>query len=254
MVPALRECGTVPCPSPKFFKPLSVRRSSQIVKLVLLVSCAHALVHVIEQSVASVELVISKEFRFEDLRQSGLLGLAIRLPYGLGAFFAGLLADRFGEKRILVLFLFGSAFVTGALSQANSLNLVYAEVFTLGCFASMYHPAGLALLANQTTSSERSRALGLHGVFGSIGIATAPFIAGFMLTVRPGDWRAYYLLLGGVSCVLAILVWRLLRPAVPSEPPSSSTVENSSGRWSTGASSRGARRRRSVFSPRRGSA
>ncbi len=197
-------------------------------QLILLVSCAHALVHVLEQSVASIELVVSKEFRFEDLRQSGLLGLAIRLPYGLGAFFAGLLADRFGEKRILVLYLFGSALVTGALSHANSLNLVYAEVFTLGCFASMYHPAGLALLANQTTPSERSRALGLHGVFGSIGIATAPFIAGFMLTIRPGDWRAYYLLLSGVSCALAMLVWRFLHPAVQVAPSSRTADEDSS--------------------------
>ncbi|MEQ9407044.1 MAG: MFS transporter [Fuerstiella sp.] len=186
-------------------------RSSQILKVILLVSCAHALVHLLEQSIASVEQVISADYSLT-LNQSGFLGFALRLPYGIGAFFAGLLADRFGEKRILVLYLFGSALVAASFMASPSASVIYTQLFTLGAFASMYHPAGLALLANQTRPEERARALGLHGVFGSIGIAAAPFVAGFMLSLRPGDWRGYYLLLGMTSGLLGLLVWRQLKP------------------------------------------
>lgn len=197
-------------------------------KLVLLVSSAHALVHLLEQSLASVEQVISNDFDLS-MQASGYLGLALRLPYGLGAFFAGLLADRFGEKRILVVYLIGAAIVSASFSATGNATILYGQVFSLGAFASMYHPAGLALLANQTTPAERPRALGLHGVFGSVGIAAAPFLAGMMLSFRPGDWQGYYLVLGVGSALLGIAVWKLLTP-VPvhlhqSNPASKQTTE-----------------------------
>ncbi len=198
-------------------------RSSRILKLILLVSCAHALVHLLEQSIASVEQVITADFDLT-LSGSGFLGTALRLPYGIGAFFAGLLADRFGEKRILVLYLFGSAVVSASFMFSGSASVVYSQLFALGAFASMYHPAGLALLANQTRPEERARALGVHGVLGSLGIASAPFIAGLMLTLRPGDWRGYYLLLAAVAVALGILIWLLLKPEKPDAAPSDAEV------------------------------
>lgn len=185
--------------------------SNSVVRIILLVSCAHALVHLLEQSIASVEQVISSEFTLT-LKQSGYLGSALRLPYGIGAFFAGLLADRFGEKRILVLYLFGSAIISVSFVASGGASAIYCQLFAMGAFASMYHPAGLSLLAHETTPETRSRALGIHGIFGSLGIASAPFVAGLMLSVRPGDWRGYYVLLGLVSCLLAVLVWTLLKP------------------------------------------
>lgn len=205
-------------------------RSNHVVRIILLVSCAHALVHLLEQSIASVEQVISSEFSLT-LKQSGFLGSALRLPYGIGAFFAGLLADRFGEKRILVLYLFGSAIVSVSFVASGGASVIYCQLFAMGAFASMYHPAGLSLLAHETTPATRARALGIHGIFGSLGIASAPFMAGLMLSVRPGDWRGYYVLLGVVSFSLAMLVWVFLRPkprpAVADQPPAAPIDDDS---------------------------
>lgn len=187
--------------------------TSRVLRIILLVSAAHALVHLLEQSIASVEQVICVDFSLT-LEQSGLLGSALRLPYGIGAFFAGLMADRFGEKRILVLYLAGAALTSGSFWLSDSSGMVYSQLFVLGAFASMYHPAGLALLANQTTPAERARALGIHGVFGSLGIASAPFLAGLMLSIWQDDWKAYYVLLGLLSGGLALGVWLLLKPVV----------------------------------------
>ena len=117
--------------------------SLRVLKLVLLVSCAHALVHLLEQSIASVEQVISDEFVL-NLEQSGWLGMALRLPYGLGAFASGLLADKFGEKRILVLYLLGSAVVSMSFMGTDSSSAVYGQLFALGVFGSMYHPAAVS--------------------------------------------------------------------------------------------------------------
>lgn len=186
-------------------------RSSSLLTIILLVSAAHATVHLLEQSIASAEQVIAADYRMS-LEQSGLLGLALRLPYGIGAIFAGLLADRFGEKRILVLYLLGAAAICCGFSAATDASTVYLLLVGLGTCASMYHPAGLAILANSTTPSTRPRALGIHGVFGSLGIASAPFLAGMVLRVREGAWKDYYLLLGGISAILGILLILRLHP------------------------------------------
>jgi MFS family permease len=189
-----------------------VSRSSSLVAIILLVSAAHATVHLLEQSVASVEQVISADFELS-LKQSSWLGLALRLPYGLGAVFAGLLADRFGEKRILVLYLLGAAVMCVGFSAATDASMVYILLVGLGTCVSMYHPAGLAMLANATTPATRARALGIHGIFGSIGIASAPFLAGLVLTLHAGAWKEYYLLLAAVSAGLGVLLIWLLNPA-----------------------------------------
>ena len=190
-------------------------RSSSLVAVILLVSSAHATVHFLEQSVASVEQVISTDFELS-LKQSSWLGLALRLPYGLGAIFAGLLADRLGEKRILVLYLLGAAVICAGFSAATDVSTVYILLVGLGTCASMYHPAGLAMLANATTPANRARALGIHGIFGSMGIASAPFLAGLVLTLHAGAWKEYYLLLAAISAGLgALLIW-FLHPAVKS--------------------------------------
>lgn len=194
----------------------SPRLSSSVYRIILLVSLAHALVHLLEQSVASMEQVISAAFDLTSV-QSGMLGSALRLPYGVGALFAGMLADRFGEKRVLILYLLGSAVTCASFSASNSYGPISMQMFVLGSFASMYHPAGLALLANETTLEQRARALGMHGVFGSLGIASAPFLAGIVLSFRPTAWQGYYLLLAAISGGLGVLLYFQLQQTRPTD-------------------------------------
>ena len=195
------------------FQAKTVFAHRRVLKIVLLISCAHALVHLLEQSIASVETVISSEYGL-DKTQSAYLGSALRFPYGLGAILAGLLADRIGGKRVLLLYLFGAATVCASFLFSRSSGMVYGQLFALGSLASIYHPAGLGILANETTVKNRSRALGLHGIFGSVGIASAPFLAAIMLTIRPGEWRTYYVLLAALSGCLGLLIWWNFKPTV----------------------------------------
>lgn len=189
----------------------------RLLRLVLLVSSAHAMVHLLEQSIASVEQIVSDQFELTR-RQSGLLGTAFRFPYGVGAILAGMLADRLGAHRVLAIYLAGAAVTCVGMAVTQTATAIYFQLFVLGCFASMYHPAGLALLANSTTPAERTRALGLHGVFGSTGIAAAPFLAGVTLSIPGVTWKGYYLLLGLLSGFLAWLVVVRLRSSTPLSP------------------------------------
>lgn len=198
-----------------------MKQTPGLLKLILLISCCHALVHLLELSVASVEQLIVRDLGLAR-SESGDFGFAVRLPFGLGALAAGVLADRFGGKRLLMVYLVGSALTAAAFLAPVSATVLTVEMAILGSFLSIYHPAGLAIISNETTLEHRARALGLHGVFGSVGIAAAPLIAGIVLWWRPGDWRFYFLLLGLIAGLLAVLIW----VSLPNDAPKKQTTSD----------------------------
>ena len=191
-------------------------------RLVLFVSCAHALVHIYELSLPSVEQELTAEFtasQESDNRQegtvnsskqndqkkmSGLLGSCWRLPWGFGALVAGWLVDRFGSHRMLAIYLVGCAVTCAMVAMVQTVPLLFVSMFSMGAFASIYHPAGLALISHSTTSENRSYALGIHGIFGSVGIGGAPLLAGAVLSWGMA-WREYYVILAVPGLLFGIL-------------------------------------------------
>jgi len=186
------------------------KMSPATLRLVLLVSCCHALVHVYEHSFASVEQLVVADDSFgisPDFRKevSGTLGNCLRLPFGLCALAAGWLADRFGAKRLLLVYLLGCSVAAVGLWLAPALALLYLSLFALGMFASIYHPAGIGLISLHTRPENRPMALGYHGILGSAGIAAGPFLAGLVFNTG-ADWRHYYLVLAVPGVLLAALM------------------------------------------------
>lgn len=171
-------------------------------RLVLLISCAHALVHTFELALPAVEQMIGDEYKVGKA-STGALGMVWRLPFGLGAVLAGFLADRYGSRPLLIVYLVGCS-ATAVLAQwAPTFNILFLVMLAMGCFASIYHPAGLSLISRETTPETRGSALGLHGIVGSLGIAGAPF--GAMLLFSSGNlsWRDYYLILTVPAMLIA---------------------------------------------------
>ncbi len=120
------------------------------------------------------------------------LGFAGYLLFGLGALPAGWLGDRWDSGSMMVVFFLGTGaaclltgFAAGPVSIAIGLTLI-------GLFASIYHPVALAWVVG---ASERpGRALGINGVFGALGTASAALMAGILADVV--HWRAAFLLPG----------------------------------------------------------
>ena len=184
----------------------------QTFRLVLLVSCAHAMAHIFELALPSVEHNIAMDYYPSDPAAgkmfTGWLSFCWRLPWGAGALLVGLLVDRYGSPRMLAIYLLGCAFTCLLVSLQLDLPIMFAVMFLMGAFASIYHPAGLTLISHCTTPQNRPRALGMHGVIGSAGIAMAPLLAGILLH-QDLAWRNYYLLLALPGTLLG--GWFLLR-------------------------------------------
>ena len=147
--------------------------SRQTFRLVLLVSCTHAMVHVYELSLPSFELLIGQEYHVPKAT-TGLLANCWRFPFGAGAILAGWLVDRFGSKPMLTIYLAGCAVTAAAAALADDLWLLFGAMFAMGSFASIYHPAGLACIAREAAPEHRPQALGI----GSLSPVTSPRTAG----------------------------------------------------------------------------
>jgi len=126
------------------------------------------------------------------------------LLFGLTALPWGMAADRWGAKPFMLLFYLGagiSGFFAAFWIDAPA-GLADCPA-AIGLFSGIYHPTGLGLISKEL---ERvSLGLGYNGMFGNLGLATAPILTGIV------NWlwgpQAVYLVLGGLNLVgLALMI------------------------------------------------
>lgn len=125
------------------------------------------------------------------------------LLFGLTALPWGLAADRFGPRRLLAIFHLGAGLCGfWAAANINNPDMLWIALAGIGLFSGIYHPAGLGWIAKEVKNT--SRGMAYNGMFGNLGLATAPLLAG---TVNY-FWgtRMVYLLLGVMNLVGLILL------------------------------------------------
>ncbi|PCR91525.1 MFS transporter [Natrinema ejinorense] len=122
------------------------------------------------------------------------LGVVVGASYaliGVGALPSGLLADRVSSKRLILVCLLGMGGAFAVVSIAPTVAVLTVGLLLWGAAASLYHPAGLALLSRGT--KERGTAFAYHGAAGNVGVATGPLLAAILLAFV--DWRTVAALL-----------------------------------------------------------
>ncbi len=153
-------------------------------RLIVFTSGAHGLVHTYELSIPILMTVWLVEFSTTAALLGGLVTIGYGL-FGVGALPGGVLVDRFGSKPLIVACLFGMAGAFVVMSLSPSLLLIGIAVALWGAAASVYHPAGLALLSKSV--DRPGIALGYHGMGGNVGIALGPLVTALLLLRF--DWQ-----------------------------------------------------------------
>jgi MFS family permease len=122
------------------------------------------------------------------------------LLYGLLALGWGWVSDHLGHRWAMNtgILLAAGGFVLAGL--VRSLPLISASFALVGIGCSAYHPSGLALVSQGIR--ERGRAMGINGVWGNVGMASAPFVAG-LLNYLIG-WQRGVVILGALGLVVGI--------------------------------------------------
>ena len=188
-----------------------------------LLTVLHFFTHLYHVALLPLFLEIQKDFNLSSTDEATLLLTVLMLAYYAPSYLAGVLADRLNRRMLLAvgLTLNGLGFV--GLSCAPTYPLAMASVIVAGLGGSLYHPSGMALVAD-LFHGKGGRAFGIVGIGGGLGFFLGPLYAGWRAEMS-GDWRIPLMELG-LAGVAAAVVFYLLASSLPLNTPENNT-ENS---------------------------
>ncbi len=128
------------------------------------------------------------------------------IAFGAFALPAGWLADRWSRRGMMIVFFLGigaSAAVTGLAREPLEIGI---GLFLIGTFAAIYHPVGITMVV-EAAPVKTGVALGINGVWGNMGVASAAVVAGALIDVS--GWRAAFVV-PGVAAMATGLAYAFL--------------------------------------------
>lgn len=177
---------------------------AQDVKIIGLVSMAHAISHFSHMLLVPLFPVFQKEFALS-FSQLGFLVTVFFIVSGVGQALSGFWVDRVGARPVLfsAIGVFLLAALVAASAQGYSWLIVAAALAGLG--NSPFHPCDFTILNQRVSPPRLGHAFSTHGISGSLGWALAPlFYAG--LTALAG-WRNAYLAAALLYAVVLSILW-----------------------------------------------
>ncbi len=147
-------------------------------------------------------------------------GVPALILFGAGAPLAAHFADKWNRNGMIVVFFVGIGLAAIATSFAATPLQIGLGLATIGLFASIYHPVGIAMVVQG--GGNVGWRLGANGVWGNMGVAAAPLITGFILA--DFDWRLAFAVPGIVAILIGIGFAVFVR-AGRAEPPAATARE-----------------------------
>lgn len=170
---------------------------------------AHFVSHFYQVAFAPVLPLVTAEFGI-GFTEAGLVFSLLYLSSGIGQPIAGMLVDRFGAHRLLILGVFMQA--GGVLAMGFTTNFVQLLPLAVlvGLGNSVYHPADLSILSRRVALGRHGRAFAIHQVAASAGFAASPVIVGWM--ALSFGWRNGLIVAGlfGLTVGVALVLFRAL--------------------------------------------
>jgi MFS family permease len=127
-----------------------------------------------------------------------LFGTPLYVMFALGTLPAGWLGDRIDRLTLIAVFFIGCGASSIWISLVSGPAAMTIGLGSLGLFAAIYHPVGLAHVTQVGLRS--GRALAINGVFGNMGLAGAAVATG-VLTQFFG-WQSAFALPGVISVAI----------------------------------------------------
>ncbi len=122
---------------------------------------------------------------------------------------AGILSERLGERRLLVLGIIGSGIGYFAASFTNGYYGVLLALFVAGCGAAFQHSLCSSLISQSFGEPERRIALGSYNASGDTGKLAFTLVASLLLGIGVG-WQTITLGYGLLAFAVALTIWILL--------------------------------------------
>jgi MFS family permease len=174
----------------------------------IVMAVSHTLTHVF----GGIHTALFGELRDEfnlSLQQLGLIAAIPSLVSALLSIPVGLLSDRIGSKKMLLLS-FGFAALGAVLAGTASTPLMLILAVSLIYInVTIYHPASYSATTKMFQPRYRATALGFHGAGGTLGHALGPLSVSLLVGVLLWQWRQVYLFLAAPMIIGIVMVFRL---------------------------------------------
>ena len=150
----------------------------------------------------------------------GWIQAAMLIGWALGGLIFGIVADRWGRSKTLILTVFLYCLFTGLTSLCQNPGQVFAARFLTGLGIGGEWAAGAALIAETMPDNFRARAAAYLQTAAALGS-----IIGVLISIRVGElnWRLVYVA-GIFPAVICLIARFRLKPDVPSEHERKSNV------------------------------
>lgn len=187
-------------------------RSAPLAAHVTLVGATllHTFTHAYGSMFVPLYVMMRNDLGFEDVRKVTFLVTLYGIVYwGLG-FAAGILADRFDRKKLLVIGLIGNALSIIVMGLTRQYEVLVGLSVVGGLFGALFHPAANTLIPAHYPKAP-GLAIGLLGIGSGVGFFFGPAYAGWSAqhSTLGGSWFAPWqrpcIEMGIAGLVLAVL-------------------------------------------------
>jgi MFS family permease len=144
----------------------------------------------------------------------GLLLSGVWVAFALVQFPSGVLADRYGERRVILAAMAGTVLPSLGLAFAPSFAWFVVAAIALGAGAGLYFSVGTALLSG--LFEERNTALGIH----TAGVPVAGLVLPGVVTAIAlrYHWQDAFLVTAGIAALAFVLVVAGIDRTEPADP------------------------------------
>lgn len=141
--------------------------------------------------------------------QTGLILSSFFLGYAIMQIPGGLLADKYGAKRIIILAIVAWSIFTGLTAVAWSLVSLIIVRFLFGFFEAGFQPSAASLIAQVFPKNERGKAIAVMMSSGALIIMIVPIISAWLLITI--GWRVIFIICAILGVIVAYLYWRYIQ-------------------------------------------
>lgn len=201
--------------------PLALRQS---VPLVSLMWVAYFLNYCDRNAVFAMFPALRADLQLSD-QQLGLIGSVFLWIYGFSCPVAGMLADRFSKRWLVIGSLVLWSLITTLTGFSTGIVMLLCLRGFMGIAEAMYMPAAVSLTANAHSSQHRSLAVSVLTTAQIAGTLVGAWFGGVM--AEQGAWRSCFYYLGIVGVLYALPLWLFLLRIPehrPTEPRRNSDV------------------------------
>jgi len=187
--------------------------SSTSGRVTLAFSClGHAYMHLFTAFYFVIVLALEADWGlpYHELISLWTLGA---LLVGVGAIPAGWLSDRWSAPGMMIVMFVGLGLSGIACAFLDTPAALLLGLSAIGLFSAIYHPVGIAWLVK--SADRPGRALGINGIFGSVGIAAAGLLAGALIDLH--GWRIAFFVPGVIALLTGLALFVCLRLGLVAE-------------------------------------